>query len=117
MSASTAAKSTEGVGKGEHAAQTGGCPVGDQPQSSVRLQTKANAPEAVLLDEPTSALDEVSARAIEELLLSIVHERRMTCVIVTHNRPQALRLVPRTLVLEAGRLAAIGPTEEVLHAY
>jgi putative ABC transport system ATP-binding protein len=74
----------------------------------------ANAPEALLLDEPTSALDEISARGIEELLLGIVRERRMTCVIVTHNKAQAARIATRTMVLEAGRVAAIGPTREVL---
>jgi putative ABC transport system ATP-binding protein len=90
---------------------------GGEGQRVSIARTLANAPEAVLLDEPTSALDEASARAIEELLLSIVRERRMTCVIVTHNRPQAARLAERTMVLEAGRLTAIGPTEEVLRAH
>jgi putative ABC transport system ATP-binding protein len=40
----------------------------------------------------------------------------MTCVIVTHNRAQAARIASRTMVLEAGRLVAIGSTKEVLHA-
>jgi putative ABC transport system ATP-binding protein len=40
----------------------------------------------------------------------------MTCLIVTHNRAQAERLAGRTMVMQAGRLAAIGPTEQVLHA-
>jgi len=78
-------------------------------------RTLANAPEGLLLDEPTSALDETSARGIEELLLGIVQERRMACVIVTHNRPQAARIADRTMVLEAGALVTIGPTKEVLH--
>jgi putative ABC transport system ATP-binding protein len=79
-------------------------------------RTLANAPEALLLDEPTSALDEASARGIEELLLGIIRERQMTCVIVTHNTPQATRIADRTIILEAGRLVAIGPTKEVLRA-
>jgi putative ABC transport system ATP-binding protein len=79
-------------------------------------RTLANVPEGLLLDEPTSALDEPTARGIEELLLSIIQERRMTCVIVTHNRAQAARIANRTMILEAGRLATIGPTKEVLHA-
>ena len=69
----------------------------------------------LLLDEPTSALDEASVRGIEDLILGIVRERRMTCLIVTHNHAQAARLAERTLVMQAGRLVAIGPTEEVLH--
>src|SRR5712671_755206 len=67
-------------------------------------RTLANSPEALLLDEPTSALDEASARSIEELLLGIIHERRMTCVIITHNMQQAARIADRAMHLEAGKL-------------
>ena len=87
---------------------------GGEAQRVSVARTLANAPEALLLDEPTSALDEASARGIEELLLGIIRERRMTCVIVTHNRPQAARIASRTMVLKAGRIIAIGPTKEVL---
>jgi ABC-type sulfate/molybdate transport systems ATPase subunit len=90
---------------------------GGEAQRVSIARTLANAPEVVLLDEPTSALDEESARGIEALLLSIIRERRMTCVIVTHDRAQAARLAARALVLEAGKLIAIGQTEEVLRAY
>ena len=90
---------------------------GGEAQRVSVARTLANAPEALLLDEPTSALDEVSARGIEELLLDIIRERQMTCVIVTHNRPQAARIATRTMILEAGRLVAIGPTQEVLNAH
>jgi ABC-type iron transport system FetAB ATPase subunit len=89
---------------------------GGEAQRVSVARTLANAPDALLLDEPTSALDEHSARGIEELVLGIVHERRMTCVIVTHNRSQAVRMADRTMILEAGQLVTVGPTNEVLHA-
>ncbi len=88
---------------------------GGEAQRVALARTLANAPEVLLADEPTSALDEASIRGIEELILDIVRERQMTCVIVTHNRAQAARLAARTMVMEAGRLVAIGPTREVLH--
>jgi putative ABC transport system ATP-binding protein len=88
---------------------------GGEAQRVSIARTLANAPEGLLLDEPTSALDEASARGIEELLLDIIQERRMTCVIVTHNRLQAARIASRAMVLESGRLVTIGPTKEVLH--
>jgi putative ABC transport system ATP-binding protein len=87
---------------------------GGEAQRVSVARTLANAPEALLLDEPTSALDDVSARGIEELVLSIIRERRMTCVIVTHNTAQAHRIADRTMILQAGKLVAIGPTKEVL---
>ncbi len=88
---------------------------GGEAQRVSLARTLANAPEALLLDEPTSALDDVSARGIEDLVLSIVRERRMTCVIVTHNAVQAHRIADRTIILEAGKLLTIGPTKEMLH--
>ena len=87
---------------------------GGEAQRVSLARTLANAPEALLLDEPTSALDDASAREIEELVLSIIRERRVTCVIVTHNTAQAHRIADRTMILEAGKLVAIGPTKEVL---
>ncbi len=87
---------------------------GGEAQRVSLARTLANAPEALLLDEPTSALDDVSARGIEDLVRNIIRERRMTCVIVTHNTVQAHRIADRTMILKAGKLVAIGPTKEVL---
>ena len=89
---------------------------GGEAQRVSLARTLANSPEALLLDEPTSALDEGSARSIEELLLGIIHERQMTCVIITHNMQQAARIADRAMHLEAGKLVTIGPVREVLHA-
>jgi putative ABC transport system ATP-binding protein len=89
---------------------------GGEAQRVSVARTLANAPEALLLDEPTSSLDDASARGIEELVLDIIEERRLTCVIITHNRLQAARMTTRTMVLDAGRLVAVGPTQEMLHA-
>jgi putative ABC transport system ATP-binding protein len=89
---------------------------GGEAQRVALARTLANAPEVLLLDEPTSALDEAAVQGIEQLILSIVRERHVTCIIVTHNQAQAERLAGRTMVMEQGRLVAIGPTAEVLHA-
>src|SRR6516162_3821105 len=89
---------------------------GGEAQRVSLARTLANAPVALLLDEPTSALDDASARAIEELILGIIQERRMTCVIVTHNRSQAVRIATRVMVMERGAMVALGPAEELLRA-
>lgn len=89
---------------------------GGEAQRVSVARTLANVPEVLLLDEPTSALDEASACGVEDLVLSVVRERRMACVIVTHNPAQAERIADRTIVLRAGRLVTTGLTKEVLHA-
>ena len=88
---------------------------GGEAQRVSLARALANSPEALLLDEPTSALDDTSERAIEELVLGIIRERRMSAVIVTHKTAQARRIADRAMILEAGRLLKIGPAKEVLH--
>ena len=87
---------------------------GGEAQRVSIARTLANAPEILLLDEPTSALDENSAREVEDLVLDIIRERRMTCVIVTHNNDQARRIAERTMIIVGGKMVAIGRTDEVL---
>jgi putative ABC transport system ATP-binding protein len=90
---------------------------GGEAQRVSVARTLANAPEGLLLDEPTSALDDASARGIEDLVLDIVKERSMTCVMVTHNMLAAARIAARTMLIESGKLVALGPTKEVLSGY
>jgi putative ABC transport system ATP-binding protein len=90
---------------------------GGEAQRVSLARTLANSPEVLLADEPTSALDDTSERGIEALVLSIIRERQMSCVIVTHDMLQAARIADRTMIVKAGRLAAIGNTEEVLHVH
>jgi putative ABC transport system ATP-binding protein len=87
---------------------------GGEAQRVSIARTLANAPEILLLDEPTSALDEDSARGVEDLVMDIIRERRMTCVIVTHNNAQARRIAHRTMIVQDGKVVATGPTDEVL---
>ncbi len=69
-----------------------------------------------MLDEPTSALDEDAQRGVEELICDIIVEQQLTCLIVTHDREQAVRVAQRVLVLRDGRLVASGPISEISHA-
>lgn len=89
---------------------------GGEAQRVSVARTLANSPLALLLDEPTSALDETSKLEVEALIAKIVRDQGLTCVLVTHDNAQAARLAERVLVLEAGRIARLGPTREVLHA-
>ena len=88
---------------------------GEQQRVSL-ARTLANRPEVLLLDEPTSALDEASKMGIEQLIVSLVRDHRLTCVMVTHDRDQARRMCDRVLMLEAGRLVQSGSALEVLGA-
>ena len=70
----------------------------------------AMEPEAVLMDEPTSALDPFNRR----LVINTIRELGQTRVITSHDLDMILDTCSRVILLSGGRIAADGPTEEIL---
>ena len=77
---------------------------GGQRQALTLLMATIIRPKLLLLDEHTAALDPATAEKVLELTKSIVAEKKITCLMVTHNMPQALELGNRTLMMDAGRI-------------
>jgi ABC-type lipoprotein export system ATPase subunit len=63
-----------------------------------------NDPAVILADEPTGNLDTTSAAALVDLMVRLSTERKMTILVVTHNRAVADRTT-RRLHLAEGRLS------------
>ena len=89
---------------------------GGEAQRVSVARTLANSPLVLLLDEPTSALDDAAKLEVESAIQRVVREQGLTCVMVTHDVAQAVRLAERALVLECGRVVRAGPIKEVLRA-
>jgi len=70
-------------------------------------------PEILLIDEPSSGLDGITASEIDELLLQ--QKEHTTMIIVSHDVHGARRVGDRFVVLDHGRLAALGTPEELEH--
>ncbi|GIE90636.1 cobalt/nickel transport system ATP-binding protein [Actinoplanes regularis] len=70
----------------------------------------AMRPEILVLDEPSSNLDPASRRELAEILETLP----VTLLMVTHDLPYALELCPRSVILDAGRIAADGETTSLL---
>ncbi|HEX2677899.1 MAG TPA: ABC transporter ATP-binding protein [Polyangiales bacterium] len=81
---------------------------GGEKQRVALARALAAEPRALLLDEPLSALDIDARRDVRELLRATLHELSLPCLIVTHDREDALRLGTRIAVLEAGRITQLG---------
>lgn len=77
---------------------------GGQRQALTLLMATMVTPELLLLDEHTAALDPVTADKVLALTRSIVSERSISCLMITHNMHQALELGSRTLMMDAGRI-------------
>ena len=77
---------------------------GGQRQALTLLMATMVPPLLLLLDEHTAALDPATAEKVLELTKSIVAEKKITCLMVTHNMHQALELGNRTLMMDGGRI-------------
>lgn len=89
---------------------------GGEAQRVNLARTLANQPDMLLLDEPTSSLDQAARKEVEETIFSVLRTQRVTCLLVTHEREQVMRMAERVLLLEGGQLAADGPVSEVMDA-
>ena len=69
-------------------------------------------PFLVVLDEPNSNLDNEGEAALSEALVKV--KERGGIVIVIAHRPRALSAVDMVGVIQAGKLVAFGPKEEIL---
>lgn len=77
---------------------------GGQRQALTLLMATMVTPKILLLDEHTAALDPATAEKVLELTRRIVAERKITCLMVTHNMHQALELGNRTLMMDGGNI-------------
>lgn len=75
---------------------------GGQRQALTLLMATMVTPKILLLDEHTAALDPATAEKVLQLTRRIVAERKITCLMVTHNMHQALELGNRTLMMDGG---------------
>jgi tungstate transport system ATP-binding protein len=70
-------------------------------------------PEVLFLDEPFTALDGPTRQELLEDFKSVLGETRITTVIVTHDRNEALALTDRVGVIIGGNIVQLGTPAEV----
>ena len=88
---------------------------GGQRQALTLLMATIVTPQLLLLDEHTAALDPATAEVVLRLTKEIVEERKITCLMVTHNMHQALELGNRTLMMDNGHIVLDIQGEEREH--
>jgi phospholipid/cholesterol/gamma-HCH transport system ATP-binding protein len=65
-------------------------------------------PEIILYDEPTTGLDTITAKEINELILSIQKKNKTTSIIITHDMTCAKLTGNRIMILKDGVINAEG---------
>ena len=73
-------------------------------------------PAILLYDEPTTGLDPIVSDSIDQLILSVRDELKVTTVVVTPDMRSARRVGDHVIMLHQGRVHANGPPEQIFHS-
>jgi oligopeptide/dipeptide ABC transporter ATP-binding protein len=87
---------------------------GGQQQRALIAMAIACGPSLIIADEPTASLDPTTQQEILGLFSRLREKLNLSLVLITHNPALLAGLADRVLVLYAGKVAEIGPTEQVL---
>jgi len=69
-------------------------------------------PELILFDEPTAGLDPVISSVIDELIINLTKQQKVTSIIVTHEMVSAFRVATRMAMLYHGKIIADATPDE-----
>ncbi len=73
----------------------------------------ASSPKVILFDEPTTGLDPTAIRLIDDLILKLKRDFKITSIVVTHDVESARTVSDRWLLVNDGRIIADGPAGEL----
>lgn len=87
---------------------------GGQQQRVALARALAAEPKLMLLDEPFSSLDENLREDMRRLVRDLHKEFKMTTIMVTHDRLEALSMADRVAVMFDGRIVQTGTPDQIL---
>lgn len=88
---------------------------GEQQRIGI-LRALASKPPVVLMDEPFSALDPLSRTQLQDLVLQLHDQLKLTILFVTHDMPEAMKLGQRIGVMRNGELLQVGTPQEIANS-
>jgi phospholipid/cholesterol/gamma-HCH transport system ATP-binding protein len=70
-------------------------------------------PKVILYDEPTTGLDPVRSDVINELILKLQREMKVTSIVVTHDMHSAFKVADRIVMLHQGNFIFDGTPDQI----
>jgi molybdate transport system ATP-binding protein len=87
---------------------------GEKQRVAIGRALLAN-PRLLLMDEPLASLDEARKAEILPYIERLRDQAHVPIVYVSHSIPEVARLASTIVLLNEGKVAAVGPTAEIMH--
>ena len=87
---------------------------GGQQQRVGIARALANQPDILLMDEPFGAVDEITRRQLQDELLKIYQQKKITILFVTHDIQEALKLGTKVLIMDQGQIQQFDTPENII---
>ena len=75
----------------------------------------AYQPKYILYDEPTTGLDPIMADMINDLIIHLQQELKVTSIVVTHDMKSAYKISNHIAMLYEGKIVSVGTPDEIRH--
>jgi phospholipid/cholesterol/gamma-HCH transport system ATP-binding protein len=86
---------------------------GGQRKRVALARAIALEPQVILYDEPTTGLDPVRSDVINQLILKLGQELKVTSITVTHDMASAFKIADRIVMLHHGKLVFDGTPAQI----
>jgi phospholipid/cholesterol/gamma-HCH transport system ATP-binding protein len=70
-------------------------------------------PEILFFDEPSAGLDPIIAAGIDDLILKLKTAFRLSLIVVTHELASAFLIADRMILIDKGKIVALGTRDEL----
>lgn len=86
---------------------------GGEQQRVALARALVPRPGILLMDEPFSGLDKRLRDSVRDETLAVIRETRATCIIVTHDPEEAMRMGDKIALMRRGRLVQYGTAADL----
>lgn len=87
---------------------------GGQQQRVGIARALAASPEILLMDEPFGAVDEITRGSLQDEIMRIHRETKITILFVTHDIQEALKMATKVFIMDHGKIQQYDTPGEIL---
>jgi len=86
---------------------------GGEAQRVALARSLVQKPKLIIFDEPLASLDALLRYELQGMIKKLHHQHSLSCIYITHDQGEAMRLSDRIAVLEEGKIIQVDTPETI----